>query len=142
MLPLLLAVLLLAGCAQRGGEAAAAPSSAADAPADELQGPVDRGDGSAPVRWTLRCGNPAAGTHPQAQAACDHLTGLDDPFAPLPGDVACTEVYGGPQTAHVTGRWGREPVDLELSRVDGCRIAQWDDLVPLVPAVEGMSPVD
>ena len=50
--------------------------------------------------------------------------------------MACTEQYGGPQTAHVVGRWSGEPVDLELSRVDGCRISQWDALVPLVPAAE------
>ena len=48
--------------------------------------------------------------------------------------MLCTQQYGGPQTAHVTGRWSGEPVDLELTRVDGCRISQWDSLGPLLPA--------
>ena len=142
MLPLLLAVLLLTACAEQGGQAGAAPSAAAEQPGDELQVHVDPGNGSAPVEWTLRCGDPVAGTHPDAQAACDHVAELDEPFAPLPSDIACTEVYGGPQTAHVVGRWGGEPVDLELSRVDGCRIGQWDALVPLVPAAEAGTPID
>jgi hypothetical protein len=34
----------------------------------------------------------------------------------------------------VLGLWNGEDVDLELSRTDGCRISQWDGLVPLVPA--------
>ena len=75
----------------------------------------------------------AEGTHPEAQAACDHLAGTTAPFAPLPDDVMCTEQYGGPQTAHITGRWRAEAVDLQLSRIDGCRIAQWDALGPLLP---------
>ena len=44
-------------------------------------------------------------------------------------------VHGGPQSAHIVGRWGGQPVDLEITRVDGCRISQWDGLVPLLPAV-------
>jgi hypothetical protein len=74
------------------------------------------------------------GSHPQAQAACDHLAALERPFPPLPADVVCSQEYGGPETARVLGRWGGEPVELDLSRVDGCRIAQWNSLVPVVPA--------
>jgi hypothetical protein len=93
---------------------------------------LDPGDGSAPFSWTLVCAGVAEGTHPDAEAACTHLQGLDDPFAPLPDDLACTEQYGGPETAHVTGVWGGEPVDLDLSRTDGCRISQWAGLGPLL----------
>jgi hypothetical protein len=101
---------------------------------DDLQIEIDLGDGGAPQTWTLTCVGVVEGTHPAAQAACDHLAGLESPFAPLPDDVVCSQQYGGPQTARVLGRWNAEPVDLELSRVDGCRIAQWDALVPVVPA--------
>jgi hypothetical protein len=59
---------------------------------------------------------------------------MDDPFAPVPEDAICTQVYDGPQTARVTGRWRGEPVDLELGRNNGCRIAQWDSLGPLLPS--------
>jgi len=130
---------VLAGCADRSGDDAASGSrgdaagggiSQAD---DDLQVHVDRGDGTPPEDWTLTCAGLVEGTHPDAEAACAHLAGLDDPFAPLPADAVCTEQYGGPQTAHVTGRWHGKPVDLELSRTDGCRIAQWDGLGSLLP---------
>jgi hypothetical protein len=79
------------------------------------------------------------GSHPNAAAACSHLQGLEEPFAPIPDDVFCTEQYGGPETAHVTGVWGGEPVDLELYRTNGCTISQWAALgpllaIPVVPA--------
>ena len=147
LLPLLVlaAVLVPAGCGS-GDDAAPAAPGTPDAPGsdpaaggisqadDDLQIEVDLGDGSAPVTWTLTCVGVVEGSHPRAQAACDHLAGLERPFAPLPEDVVCSQQYGGPETARVIGRWGGEPVELELSRVDGCRIAQWDSLVPVVPA--------
>ena len=147
LLPLLVlaAVLVLAGCAS-GDDADPVASGTPDAtgsdPAsggisqadNDLQIEVDLGDGSAPVTWTLTCVGFVEGSHPQAQAACDHLAGMERPFAPLPEDVVCSQQYGGPETARVLGRWGGEPVELDLSRVDGCRIAQWDSLVPVVPA--------
>ncbi len=153
LLPLLLpvAVLVLAGCASTDdSEPAAGPTPGADGSAggdpvsggisqadNDLQIEMDLGDGSAPQTWTLTCVGFVEGSHPEAQAACDHLAGMDRPFAPLPADVVCSQQYGGPETARVLGRWGGEPVDLELSRVDGCRIAQWDSLVPVVPASAG-----
>lgn len=140
---LLLALLVvLTGCAQRSADDGSAGSGSAGGGAaggisraeNDLVVRIDQGDGSAPESWTLTCAGTSDGTHPDADAACALLAGLDDPFAPLPADVACTEQYGGPQSAHVTGVWGGDPVDLELTRVDGCRISQWDSLVPLLPA--------
>ena len=136
VLALLASMALLTGCADRaepgGGDGGAASGGISRADLD-LMVSYDAGDGSPPAEWTLSCLGEPTGTHPDAAAACEHLTGLDDPFAPLPGDVACTEQYGGPPTAHVTGLWYGEDVDLELSRTDGCRISQWDSLVPLLP---------
>ncbi len=121
-----------------GGTTAPDPAAGGISQADnDLQLEIDLGDGSAPQIWTLTCVGFVEGSHPAAQAACNHLAGLERPFAPLPADVWCTQQYGGPETAHVLGRWGGEPVDLALSRVDGCRIAQWDALVPVVPAPAG-----
>ncbi len=123
------ASLTLAACAARPSD------GGGSAPAEnDLTVELDRGDGSPAERWTLVCAGAVEGTHPAAEVACAHLSGMDDPFAPIPDDLMCTEQYGGPQTAHVTGRWGGEPVDLELSRVNGCTISQWDGLGPLLPA--------
>ena len=127
---LLLPLLLLAACG--ASEDALDPGAAP--PTSELTVAYDAGDGSAAATWTLVCGDPVSGSHPDAAAACAHLQELDEPFAPLAPDLACTEIYGGPQTARVTGRWAGEPVDLELARSNGCFISQWDGLVPLVPA--------
>jgi hypothetical protein len=128
----LLLVVLLAGCAGQSGRSAASSTTAA--PADRLTVDVDPGDGTAPAHWTLTCGTEPGGDHPDAKAACEHLRSLADPFAALPSDIACTQIYGGPQTAHVTGRWNGQDVDVTLSRTDGCRVDQWNSLVPLVPA--------
>ena len=134
-------LVVLTGCAQRSADDGASGATADDDAAgisraeNDLVVRIDQGDGSAPESWRLTCAGTADGTHPDAEATCAHLAGLDDPFAPLPDDVACTEQYGGPQSAHVAGIWGGDPVDLEVTRVDGCRISQWDSLVPLLPAV-------
>jgi Subtilisin inhibitor-like len=138
-----LALFCLPACAAQpgagGGDAGSAGSGAGSAAGgiepteNDLAVELDRGDGSPLERYTLVCAGVAEGTHPDAQAACEHLRGMADPFAPLPDDLMCTEQYGGPQTAHVSGRWGGQPVDLQLSRVNGCLISQWDGLGPLLP---------
>ncbi|MCZ2861194.1 SSI family serine proteinase inhibitor [Blastococcus sp. VKM Ac-2987] len=152
LLTLLSTVFVLAGCATGAGDDAAGAAGggtpgdggAADGISqadDDLRIEVDRGDGSPPETWTLSCVGPVEGTHPEAEAACAHLRGMSAPFAPVPADAMCTEQYGGAQTARITGRWGGEPVDLELSRVDGCRIAQWDALGPVLPVPVGVEPL-
>ena len=105
-----------------------------DGPRDVLAVELDRGDGTPAERWTLECEEPASSTHPDAEAACAALDVLDDPFAPLPDDMACTEIYGGPQKALVAGAWRGSKVDLQVHRRNGCEIGQWDSLVPLLPA--------
>ena len=101
---------------------------------NDLQIEVDLGDGSAPLTWTLTCVGFVEGSHPAGAGGLRPPGRHGAPFAPLPEDVVCSQQYGGPETARVLGRWGGEPVELDLSRVDGCRIAQWDSLVPVVPA--------
>jgi hypothetical protein len=144
---LILPLVVLTACASSGGgDTGAQPTSpsatAGGGRADHLEITIDRGDGREPEQYTLVCDgdqpstHPDA-THPDARAACGHLAGLDEPFAPIPGDMACTQIYGGPQTATITGRWDGKPVQLQLSRVDGCRIAQWDSLGPVLPGPVG-----
>ena len=138
-----LLLLAVAGCgAPAGGGSDAGSSTSAPAPGadDDLMIVLDRGDGTEPERYTLTCGGSPDGDHPDATAACAHLEGLEDPFAPLPADMVCTEQYGGPETATITGRWQAADVDVELSRTDGCRISQWESLGPVLPPVEGAVP--
>jgi hypothetical protein len=82
------------------------------------------GDGDATRHWTLRCG-PVGGTLLQAAQACRRLAGLEAPFAPVPKGSACTQVYGGPQTAIVTGRFRGRAIRATFGRGDGCEIARW-----------------
>ncbi|MGA9762584.1 MAG: hypothetical protein WBQ14_09185 [Gaiellaceae bacterium] len=46
----------------------------------------------------------------------------------MPTGTACTQIYGGPQVAHVRGRLAGRPIDADFSRNDGCQIARWDRL--------------
>jgi hypothetical protein len=136
-------VLLLAGCAQPAGGAADPTPTTASSDVDaenDLLIVLDRGNGTEPERYTLTCVGVPAGEHPDPDGACAHLEGIADPFAALPTDMACTEQYGGPETARITGRWHAQDVDLELSRTDGCRISQWESLGPVLPPVEGAVP--
>ena len=48
-------------------------------------------------------------------------------FAPDDGRI-CPEVYGGPQRARITGTVDGTPVDVELTRSDGCGIEFWTAL--------------
>ena len=41
---------------------------------------------------------------------------------------ACTQVYGGPEEAHVTGTLEGKPVDVTVTRSDGCGIADYERL--------------
>jgi hypothetical protein len=88
--------------------------------------------GEAPTKiWTLRC--PDGGTLPGAAEACEQLESLDDPFAPVPEDVACTQIYGGPQTADVRGTYKGRPIQAQFNRTNGCEIERWDKVQFLFP---------
>jgi hypothetical protein len=47
-------------------------------------------------------------------------------LAPVPRDVACTAIYGGPSVARVSGTLRGEPVAERFSLEDGCQIARWE----------------
>ncbi|MGW3416617.1 SSI family serine proteinase inhibitor [Streptomyces phaeochromogenes] len=103
---------------------------------DRLTVTVSKAGGGMDGTFELDC-HPAGGSHPDARAACDQLdrktTWGKDPFAPAAPGGMCTMQYGGPATAHVTGSWSGRPVDATYARADGCEIARWDALVPVLP---------
>jgi hypothetical protein len=82
--------------------------------------------------YALRCA-PAGGTLPRPAAACTRLARLARPFAPTPKDTVCTQIYGGPQQALVTGRFRGHLVRARFSRTDGCEIARWNRIRFLFP---------
>ncbi|AEY90356.1 SSI family serine proteinase inhibitor [Streptomyces olivaceoviridis] len=90
--------------------------------------------------YEVRC-HPSGGRHPDAAGACRvldaHTRWGQDPFAPVAPGSACTMLYGGPATAHVTGTWAGRPVDASYDRGDGCEIGRWDRMVPLLPRMGG-----
>jgi len=124
-LPLGLICLSLAAC---GDEA----KSAGSADATKLTVRVD-GDGSGPTKvrtLDLTC---AEGDKDGACAAAANLSAAD--LAPTPANTACTQIYGGPETASITGTLNGEPVDAKFSRTDGCEIKRWDAAAPLLDEV-------
>lgn len=88
----------------------------------------------APTVWTLRC-DPPRGTLPRPARACRRLEeGGARLLAPVPPGAVCTQVYGGPDRARVTGTVLGRRVWVSFSRTDGCQISRWDALSPwLVP---------
>ncbi|WP_120521107.1 serine protease inhibitor [Arthrobacter celericrescens] len=85
-------------------------------------------------------GEPAAGStvpDPRAALAAVEQYG-EEIFFPVPRpDRRCTQVYGGPQTATVTGTFRGNRVDCRFSRTDGCEIAKWRSMAPLLGGVAG-----
>lgn len=91
--------------------------------------------------FELECG-PTGGSHPQGQAACDRLAeagatraGRQELFRPTPEGTMCTMIHGGDATARIVGTWEGRAVDTTASRRDGCEIARWNSLVPVLPDV-------
>jgi hypothetical protein len=122
-----IAALLVTGCMGRSSSEGEGDESGSTS----LEISVTPG-GEAPTKlWTLRC--PEGGTLPDAAEACSKLESLDDPFAPVPEDVACTEIYGGPQEADVRGTFQGRPVDARFNRTNGCEIERWDKVQFLFP---------
>jgi hypothetical protein len=92
------------------------------------------GPGRSPKQtYTLSC-TPVAGTLPHRAAACARLARLKAPFAPVAENTACTQIYGGPQEAIVTGRFRGRPIRVTFNRRDGCEIDRWSRVAFLFPA--------
>jgi Subtilisin inhibitor-like len=80
--------------------------------------------------WTLRC-NPAGGTLLLPARACRKLAaGGPVLFAPLSPKLVCTEIYGGPQRARVTGLLDGKRIWATFTRRNGCDIARWARVSP------------
>ncbi|WP_052866144.1 SSI family serine proteinase inhibitor [Streptomyces niger] len=146
-----IAVLALSAATCALAPALAAPTAGAATPAQQVrQAPIPLSKGGDQLKVTvtgsggagldgthvLKC-HPTGGDHPEAAEACRALDKVTrwgkDPFAPVAPGSACTMQYGGPATAHVTGRWAGRPVDATFKRDNGCEIDRWNKLTPLLP---------
>jgi hypothetical protein len=122
----LLALLVVGACA-------AFPAAAtAGLIALKIEFKVDAG--SQPRVLTLRCAERATGTVRNPAAACTRLQRLGrGAFRPTPPNTACTEIFGGPSTASITGSFLGFPLWVKLSRSNGCEIARWQRVAFLLP---------
>ena len=67
---------------------------------------------------------------------CQAVAGLDaEALAPVSSDTACTEIFGGPDTASLKGIIEGEDVDADLTRSNGCEIERFDAALPLLQAL-------
>ena len=148
-LAVLAAVALIAGC---GGDDAADTTTTAGAttssggqgiaaPFAELTIEIGTAEAPAQATATLQCGEGVTGTgfladQDAAAAACHAISSNQEVkdllLGRTPEPEACTEIYGGPDVAHITGILEGEEVDATIDRTNGCGIFRWDLLVALV----------
>jgi hypothetical protein len=126
--PLILAAAALAACGEDG-----TPATSGD---DENLASLvvrvdDDGDGPNAAReLELECDAP---TDSSACGAAAGTSAAD--LAPTEEGKACTQLFGGPQTASIKGTLRGEEVDATFSRRDGCEIARWERVAPLLEEV-------
>lgn len=143
---LLSVVAVLAGCAQQppGPGGTGAPSGSATPPMAgiDLAITLTEAPGTAPRTFRLV----AAGSTPAPESTLpDSAAALaaveqhgEKIFFALPDpNRVCTQQYGGPQLATVTGTFKGRTVNAAFSRTDGCEIARWQALAPLFGALAG-----
>ena len=82
------------------------------------------GNGQPARHSTLKC-SPPGGTLTQPAAACAKLAKLKDPFAPVPADAMCAQIFGGPEVARVRGTYKGKRVNAIFNKKNGCEIARW-----------------
>lgn len=126
----LLPILLVAAC---GDAVVTQGPGLQGSPAASLRLEYRAAPDAQPRVVTLTC-DPPGGSHPNPAAACARLAEQPDLLEPLPPDRRCTQQYGGPETATITGTWRGQPVDVTHSRTNGCGIARWQALGPVLPS--------
>lgn len=103
----------LAGCGSEERPAAPAASTSLVITVDP------DGDGPQAARQA-RCAGSACPAVPAAA------------FTPVRPRQACTDIFGGPQTAKVEGTLRGRPVTARFSRQNGCEVSRWELAKPLL----------
>lgn len=89
------------------------------------------------VSYTIGCTGDAFPVTPEIEgvdgaAACEQLADpdvLDRLVNGAPQDQVCTEIYGGPDVATITGEINGQTIDTTIDRTNGCGIDEWDTLL-------------
>jgi hypothetical protein len=132
---LLLSVAALSGCGEADDPAAPRTAATTTTPASgeiELKVEYAAGAGAARTTGELVCragemratgalfdGKAPAALCAQARALTNLLTTQPDK------DRMCTQIYGGPETARVTGTIDGTKVDRRFTRTNGCEVADF-----------------
>jgi hypothetical protein len=130
----LLSVVAVVGCGGDGNSGDGDSGTGTSAAATDLRVTVraEGPDGKAAVH-TVECDQSGS-----RSALCRRLT--TKRLAPVPGDVACTQVFGGPATARVEGTLRGRPVDARFDLTNGCEIARWKRNAALLGQPPGNPP--
>lgn len=134
----LAALAVLAGCADAGGPGGSpGPPSSSQAPTADLQISSRANGTDESARYHLLCNGPLAleqGEHPRAAAACALLDASPQLLVPPAANATrmCTQQYGGPAVAQVSGTLGGRAVARNFDLRDGCGISDWTAALPLL----------
>ncbi len=114
-------------------------STAASADAALLTISIQQDASAEPMQYVLECVDGAPGpasTLPGSEAACARLVELGTDFftARPEKDIICTQQYGGPQTASITGDFNGTSVLASFALTDGCEISRWKKVQDILGA--------
>ena len=133
---MLAATLALASC---GGDDESEPPAPAATGGIELTLRSDSGAGRVSTgELTCRSGEQRATGDLVGRAPVTRLCRDARAVAPLltgkgPARRVCTQVYGGPQTARITGAIDGRDVDRTFKRTNGCEIEQYARIAKILP---------
>lgn len=142
------AAVLLTGCAGDGntGGGSKAPSASASsdgAPSADLQISI-RADGTNESdHYSLQCNGAQAletSVHPNAGEACALVAKEPQILEQSKPDakIACTEQYGGPAVARVSGTLHGQAVERGFDLANGCAISEWQAASALLVVQPGL----
>ena len=130
----LAAAALTAACASSSEK-----GSSTAAPQTSLTVEVRADENAAPQQATLKCDGTSVGTGFLAgDAARKACAAVAAPAAaaylrnPEPQGQVCTQIFSGPERAHVSGTLAGQTIDAQLGRSNGCETAGWELLKPLL----------
>lgn len=145
---LLGAAVVLTGCAgdgnTGGGSMGSSASASSDgAPSADLQISILADGTNESDHYSLQCNGAQAletSAHPHAADACAWVEKEPKILKQSTPDakIACTEQYGGPAVARVSGTLHGQAVERGFDLANGCSIAQWQSALVLLVLQPGL----